>query len=66
MNENDKVSEIDRKLKELTIRHDAALELIGSKEEELLELRADISDMKQVYRDQVSELMDQIDQLRKS
>jgi TATA element modulatory factor len=41
-------------------RHSAAVELLGEREEALAELRADVEDMKALYRDQVDALATQL------
>ncbi|KAK9677096.1 hypothetical protein RND81_11G120800 [Saponaria officinalis] len=41
-------------------RHTAALELMGERDEELEELRADIVDLKEMYREQVNMLVNKI------
>jgi hypothetical protein len=43
-------------LEELRCHHAAAVELLGEREEELMELRADVDDMRSLYRDQVDVL----------
>lgn len=62
--ESKKIPELESKILELTVRHEAALEVIGQKEEEVSELRADLQDVKDMFRLQVSELVDQIESLR--
>ncbi|PWA86793.1 golgin candidate 5 [Artemisia annua] len=44
----------------LRSRHSAALELMGERDEELEELRADIVDLKEMYREQVNMLVNKI------
>lgn len=44
-------------------RHTAALELLGEKEEKLDELKADLVDMKQLYRSQITEMVEKNAQL---
>jgi hypothetical protein len=61
-----RVEQLENQSKELTVRYDTALEIIGAKEEEIQELRADIIDMKTMFRQQVSELLDRVEQLQKS
>nr|KAJ0212156.1 hypothetical protein LSAT_V11C400197800 [Lactuca sativa] len=48
---------IKAELEALRIRHSAALELMGERDEELEELRADIVDVKEMYREQVNMLV---------
>ncbi|CAH1425506.1 unnamed protein product [Lactuca virosa] len=47
-------------LEALRRRHSAALELMGERDEELEELRADIVDLKEMYREQVNVLVNKI------
>ncbi|PWA61837.1 TATA element modulatory factor 1 TATA binding protein [Artemisia annua] len=47
-------------LDSLRQRHSAALELMGERDEELEELRADIVDLKEMYREQVNILVNKI------
>ncbi|KAJ4836943.1 Golgin candidate 5, partial [Turnera subulata] len=47
-------------LEALRRRHSAALELMGERDEELKELRADIIDLKEMYREQVNLLVNKI------
>ncbi|KAK1422474.1 hypothetical protein QVD17_25615 [Tagetes erecta] len=51
---------IKAELEALRFRHNAALELMGERDEELEELRADIVDLKEMYREQVSMLVNKI------
>ncbi|KAH9605731.1 hypothetical protein KSS87_008918 [Heliosperma pusillum] len=51
---------IRAELEALRRRHTAALELMGERDEELEELRADIVDLKEMYREQVNLLVNQI------
>ena len=44
---------LEEQLKVLQTRHNAALELIGQKEEQLSDLRCDFEDMKSLYRTQI-------------
>ncbi|GKB68243.1 golgin candidate 5 [Tanacetum coccineum] len=50
----------------LRSRHSAALELMGERDEELEELRADIVDLKEMYREQVNMLVNKIQVLSSS
>ncbi|XP_043724282.1 golgin candidate 5-like isoform X2 [Telopea speciosissima] len=47
-------------------RHHSALELMGERDEELEELRADIVDLKEMYKEQVSLLVNKIQNLSSS
>ncbi|XP_076921402.1 golgin candidate 5-like [Bidens hawaiensis] len=51
---------IKAELEALRFRHTAALELMGERDEELEELRADIVDLKEMYREQVDMLVDKV------
>ncbi|KAL9244625.1 hypothetical protein vseg_018386 [Gypsophila vaccaria] len=51
---------IRAELDALRRRHTAALELMGERDEELEELRADIVDLKEMYREQVNMLVNKI------
>ena len=51
---------IRTELEALRRRHSAALELMGERDEELEELRADIVDLKEMYREQVNLLVNKI------
>ncbi|XP_010254061.1 PREDICTED: golgin candidate 5-like isoform X2 [Nelumbo nucifera] len=53
-------------LEALRRRHSKALELMGERDEELEELRADIVDMKEMYREQVNLLVTKIQRLSSS
>lgn len=53
-------------MKEMTQRHNTALQLIGEKEEQLEEFKADIADMKALYKSQISDLLEKIELLAKS
>jgi hypothetical protein len=47
-------------------RYHAALEMLGERTEQVEELKADIADVKEMYRNQIVELVQKIDQLSKS
>ncbi|KAH7565247.1 hypothetical protein JRO89_XS09G0172200 [Xanthoceras sorbifolium] len=51
---------IRAELDALRRRHSAALELMGERDEELEELRADIVDLKEMYREQVNMLVNKV------
>ncbi|XP_075489829.1 golgin candidate 5-like isoform X1 [Primulina tabacum] len=57
---------IRAELEALRRRHSAALELMGERDEELEELRADIADVKEMYREQVNLLVNKIQTLGSS
>jgi hypothetical protein len=50
---------------ELQTRHARALELMGSREEELADARADFQDAKALYRAQVTQLLDELEAARR-
>ncbi|GJP47575.1 hypothetical protein CLOM_g6759 [Closterium sp. NIES-68] len=47
-------------------RHASALELMGERDEQVEELRADLMDVKEMYREQIDMLVDQIQKLGKA
>jgi len=51
-------------LAELQERHTRALELVGQREDELTDVQADFLDAKALYRTQITQLLDQIEQLK--
>ncbi|XP_021652730.2 golgin candidate 5 isoform X2 [Hevea brasiliensis] len=57
---------IRAELEALRRRHSAALELMGERDEELEELRADIVDLKEMYREQVNLLVNKIQMMSSS
>ncbi|XP_057505132.1 golgin candidate 5-like [Actinidia eriantha] len=57
---------IRAELDALRRRHSAALELMGERDEELEELRADIVDLKEMYREQVNLLVNKIQMMSPS
>lgn len=54
---NNKISILEDKLKELNKRYEQCLELLGEKSEKEEELKQDIVDMKEVYTQQIQELI---------
>eukprot|EP00897_Mesotaenium_endlicherianum_P010597 jgi/Mesen1/9566/ME000644S08864 len=50
-------------LEALRRRHASALELMGERDEQVEELRADLQDVKEMYRDQIDMLVNQIQQI---
>lgn len=54
---------IKAELDALRRRHNAALELMGERDEELEELRADIIDLKEMYREQIDLLVNRIQKI---
>ncbi|KAF9116319.1 hypothetical protein BGW39_002771 [Mortierella sp. 14UC] len=61
-----KVPSLEQELTLLKDRHRAALEMLGEKTEEVQELRADIVDVKEAYRDQINDLLSQLENLRRA
>ena len=59
------LKEVKNQMKEIQQRYNTALELIGEKDEQLEELKADILDVKILYKDQISELLEKIEVLSK-
>ncbi|KAF9969333.1 hypothetical protein BGZ73_008346 [Actinomortierella ambigua] len=57
---------LEQELAQLQGRHAAALELLGEKTEAVQELKADLADVKDAYRDQLNELLGQLEVYRKS
>ena len=60
-----RVPGLEQELSLLQQRHKAALEMLGEKTEEVQELRQDISDVKEAYRDQINELLSQLETSRR-
>ena len=52
-----KAETIERKMSELKNRYEASLEMLGEREEEVDELKADMKEMKRLYRELVEEKM---------
>ncbi|KAF9356602.1 hypothetical protein BGX34_009851 [Mortierella sp. NVP85] len=59
-----RVSGVEQELSLLQQRHRAALEMLGEKTEEVQELRADLQDVKQAYRDQINDLLARLESKR--
>lgn len=55
--------EMKKKLDELQKRHTALLELLGEREESIMELKADLCDVNQMYKEQVTELLLRIENM---
>jgi TATA element modulatory factor len=60
INENKQILGLKEELEKLNLRHKAALELLGEREEQLEELKADLVDVKQLYKQQINELLSKI------
>ncbi|KAF9170951.1 hypothetical protein BGX21_000056 [Mortierella sp. AD011] len=57
---------LEQELTLLQERHKAALEMLGERTEEVQELKADLADVKEAFRDQIGELLSQLDQSRRA
>jgi len=55
---------VEQQLQSMSIRYDAALQLIGEKEDELQELHTDVQHIKEMFRAQIEALIGQIKQLQ--
>lgn len=53
----EKVAELERQVAEVNERYETTLELLGEKSEEVDELKADVQDLKDMYRDLVERTM---------
>ncbi|KAH7331390.1 hypothetical protein KP509_20G030700 [Ceratopteris richardii] len=60
------LSGLRSELDALRRRHASALELMGERDEQVEELKADLADVKQMYREQIDMLVNQIEQLSAS
>ncbi|ODQ50444.1 hypothetical protein SAICODRAFT_97259 [Saitoella complicata NRRL Y-17804] len=58
------LEETAQALQTLQTRYDSALELLGEKEESLQELRMDVKEIKEMYKEQISELVGQLNAKR--
>lgn len=54
---------IKKEFNELKKRHTALLELLGEREERIMELQADLADVNQMYKEQITELLLRIEQM---
>ncbi|KAF8930716.1 hypothetical protein BGZ58_008083 [Dissophora ornata] len=61
-----RVPGLEQELGLLQERHRAALEMLGERTEEVQELKADIADVKEAYRDQINELLGQLEKTRRA
>ncbi|CAO3573416.1 unnamed protein product [Mortierella alpina] len=61
-----RVPGLEQELGLLRERHRAALEMLGERTEEVQELKADLSDVKEAYRDQINDLLAQLERLRRT
>ncbi|KAJ1910779.1 hypothetical protein IWQ60_010475 [Tieghemiomyces parasiticus] len=60
-----RLTTLETESKDLAVRHATVLELLGEKTELVAELQADISDMKEMYKVQITELITRVEQLTK-
>jgi L-lactate utilization protein LutB len=60
------LKEVRNQMKEISGRYNTALELIGEKEEQVEELRADIADMKLLYKEQINELLEKVEEQKQN
>jgi hypothetical protein len=49
----------------MTNRYTTALDLLGEKEEQIEEFKNDVTDLKTMYKTQLSDLLEQIDRLKR-
>lgn len=61
--EKNDAPQTQKKFAELERRHNALLELLGEREEKISELQADLEDVNQLYKDQMTELLLRIEKL---
>lgn len=54
------VEELENKIKEMSIREQTTLEMLGEKSEQVMELRADVSDIKSMFQQQIEELVERL------
>jgi F0F1-type ATP synthase delta subunit len=56
---------LKHQITELTKRYNTALIVIGEKDEQLEEMKADIKDLKQIYQTQINELLVRLESVSK-
>lgn len=54
------IQEMESKIQEMSIREQTALEMLGEKSEQVQELRADVDDIKSMFKQQIEELVDRL------
>lgn len=64
-NESLSLPSLRAELEALRRRHSSALELMGERDEQVEELKADLADVKQMYREQIDLLVNQIERVSK-
>ncbi|CEP10562.1 hypothetical protein [Parasitella parasitica] len=60
-----KTTQLEEQLQQLDDRYQTLLELLGEKTEEVEELKADLQDVKEMYKSQIIDLVQKIDHLNK-
>ncbi|KAI9204244.1 TATA element modulatory factor 1 TATA binding-domain-containing protein [Polychytrium aggregatum] len=60
-----KLARLETEYRSLTERYDSALEMLGEKTEKVEELEADIEDMKAAYREQLHDLLIQLEEQKR-
>ncbi|KAL0079159.1 TATA element modulatory factor 1 TATA binding-domain-containing protein [Phycomyces blakesleeanus] len=60
-----RMQDTETQLQKLHERYQASLEMLGERTEQVQELKADIADVKEMYRSQIIEMVQKIDQLSK-
>ncbi|KAI8647948.1 TATA element modulatory factor 1 TATA binding-domain-containing protein, partial [Parasitella parasitica] len=60
-----KTTHLEEQLQQLNDRYQTLLELLGEKAEEVEELKADLQDVKEMYKSQIMDLVQKIDHLNK-
>lgn len=55
-----KVEEMEKEMAQMKLREQTALEMLGEKSEQVEELRADVSDIKSMFQQQIEELVDRL------
>ncbi|KAI9028864.1 TATA element modulatory factor 1 TATA binding-domain-containing protein [Phycomyces nitens] len=60
-----RMQDTETQLQKLHERYQASLEMLGERTEQVQELKADIADVKEMYRSQIIEMVQKIDQLQK-
>lgn len=54
------VDEMEKKIEDMSVREQTALEMLGEKSEQVQELRADVDDIKSMFKQQIEELVDRL------
>lgn len=61
-----RLPQLEAQLAAVSRRHDAAMQVIGEKEEELQECRQDLQEAKDMFKEQIQALCGQIETLKKA